>query len=444
MSSVEERAFRSSPLDAAGLPGAPKYRALGVDQLDDIADRYGLDADRLDEIRAVAAVLPFRVNRYVLDELIAWADVPDDPIYRLTFPQADALRAPDRERMLALVRADAPREEMAAAARAIRMDLNPHPSGQRELNQPTDESRGLQHKYAATVLFFPAAGQTCHAYCSYCFRWPQFVGDPDLKFAERDASTLTRYLRAHPQVSDVLITGGDPLIMRTSMLARYVEALLAPELESVRTIRIGTKAPAYWPHRLVSDTDSDALLALFARVVAAGKQLALMVHYSHPRELSTPTAQAAVRRVLSTGARIYCQAPLIRGVNDAPETWNALWTAELNHGCTPYYMFVERDTGPQWLFNVPLVRAHEIFREAYRSLPGLARTVRGPVMSATAGKVVVDGIAELAGERVFCLRFLQAREPAWVDRPFFARFDPDATWLTDLVPASGERSFFFQ
>lgn len=448
MSSVEERDLSSSLLDAVELPVAPKYRAYGAEHLADIADRYGIDAERVDDIRAVAAVLPFRVNRYVLDELIDWDDVPDDPIYRLTFPQPDALRPPDLERMLALVRSGAPRGEITAAAHDIRMDFNPHPSGQLEHNRPYGEeacgSRGLQHKYAQTVLFFPGAGQTCHAYCSYCFRWPQFVGEPDLKFAERDASTLTRYLGAHPEVSDVLITGGDPLIMKTRMLARYVEALLAPELESVRTIRIGTKAPAYWPHRLVSDQDADALLSLFERVVAAGKQLAIMIHYSHPRELSTPTAQAAVRRVLSTGARIYCQAPLIREINDAPEIWSELWTQELRLGCTPYYMFVERDTGPQWLFDVPLVRAHEIFSAAYRSLPGLARTVRGPVMSATPGKVVVDGIGDTGGEQVFCLRFLQARRPEWVDRPFFARFDPEATWLSDLVPAGGERAFFYQ
>lgn len=448
MGSVEESTLESSPLRAGALAGAPKYRAYGADQLDDIAERYGIDAQRADEIRAVAAVLPFRVNRYVLDELIDWDDVPDDPIYRLTFPQPDALRPPDLERMLELIGSGAPRAEVTAAAHEIRMDFNPHPSGQLELNRPDGEeacgSRGLQHKYAQTVLFFPGAGQTCHAYCSYCFRWPQFVGEPDLKFAERDAAALTHYLRAHPEVSDVLITGGDPLIMKTSMLARYVEALLGPELRSVRTIRIGTKAPAYWPQRLVSDDDADALLSLFERVVAAGRQLAIMIHYSHPRELSTPTAQAAVRRVLCTGARIFCQAPLIRGINDAPEIWSALWTEQLRHGCTPYYMFVERDTGPQWLFDVPLVRAHEIFSEAYRSLPGLARTVRGPVMSATPGKVVVDGVCDVGGERAFCLRFLQARRPEWIGRPFFARFDPDATWLSDLVPAGGERAFFFQ
>lgn len=427
---------------------APRYRALGVEQLDEIEARYGLPRATIERIRAVAAVYPFRVNRYVLDELIDWTAVPDDPIYRLTFPQPAALARADLERMLELVRGPAPRAEVQAAAREIRLRLNPHPSGQRELNRPDGDeacgSRGLQHKYAQTVLFFPAAGQTCHAYCAYCFRWAQFVGEPDLKFAERDAAVLTRYLAAHPEVSDVLITGGDPLIMKTAMLERYVDALLDPALESVRTIRIGSKALTYWPYRVLTDPDADGLMRLFERVVASGKQLALMAHYSHPRELSTPVAREALRRVLATGARVYCQAPLIRGINDDAGVWSELWRDELSLGCTPYYMFVERDTGAQWLYELPLARAHEIFSDAYRTLPGLARTVRGPVMSATPGKVVVDGIARIGDQRVFCLRFLQARDPAWVGRPFFARYDRDATWLDELRPAGGEQRFFFQ
>jgi hypothetical protein len=107
-------------------------------------------------------------------------------------------------------------------------------------------------------------------------------------------------------------------------------------------------------------------------------------------------------------------------------------------------MFVERDTGPRRYFEVPLARASRIFRDAYRRVSGLARTVRGPSMSATPGKVLVLGDAEVAGERVFALELLQGRDPDWVGRPFFARYDESATWLTDLVPAFGEREFFFE
>jgi hypothetical protein len=115
-----------------------------------------------------------------------------------------------------------------------------------------------------------------------------------------------------------------------------------------------------------------------------------------------------------------------------------MWRDLTRLSVVPYYMFVERDTGPQGYFAVPLARAYEIYRDAYSRVSGLARTVRGPVMSATPGKVCVDGVAELAGERVFVLRMLQARDPALVGRPFFAGFDPAAIWLTDLKPAFGQ------
>jgi hypothetical protein len=102
-------------------------------------------------------------------------------------------------------------------------------------------------------------------------------------------------------------------------------------------------------------------------------------------------------------------------------------------------MFVERDTGPQGYFAVPLAMGYHIFRDAYGSVSGLCRTVRGPSMSATPGKVCVDGIADVAGEKVFALHMIQARDPDIVGRPFYARFDPGAIWLSDLVPAFAAR-----
>src|SRR5690606_24236733 len=108
------------------------------------------------------------------------------------------------------------------------------------------------------------------------------------------------------------------------------------------------------------------------------------------------------------------------------------------------YMFVERDTGPKGYFEVPLARCFEIFQKAYRRVSGLERTVRGPSMSTLSGKVIIDGISEIAGEKVFNLRFVQARDPDWVRRPFYARFDEKATWLDQLKPAFGEQEFFFE
>ncbi len=423
-----------------------KFRAFSRKDIDNIPHLNQLTQDEILGMKAVSAVLPFRVNSYVVERLIDWHNVPDDPMYQLTFPQVGMLEASDFRRLYNLLKRRAPEKTLKLVAHRIQQKMNPHPAGQMELNVPRIDGTpipGMQHKYRETVLFFPSQGQTCHSYCTYCFRWAQFVGIDELKFANREAETLVHYLREHPEVNSVLFTGGDPMIMKTRLLRRYIEPLLAPELEHIVSIRIGTKAPAFWPYRFLTDPDADDLLRLFEEVRRAGRHVALMAHYSHPRELETPEAQAAVRRIQMTGAVVRCQAPLVRHVNDSSHAWADLWRTQVHLGAVPYYMFVERDTGPKDYFKVPLARAIEIFNRAYRRVSGLARTVRGPSMSATPGKVLVEGTATIRGEKVFVLKFVQARDPKWVGTPFFAKFDPNASWLTDLIPAFGEEDFFF-
>lgn len=398
-------------------------------------------------MKAVSAVLPFRVNEYVIRDLIDWRAVPDDPVYRLVFPQPGMLLPDQLSLMMGLVRRNAPEEELERAAREIRSSLNAHPAGQRSLNVPRLRGEilpGIQHKYRETVLFFPSAGQSCHSFCSYCFRWPQFTGSEGFRFEGHETESLIRYLEGHPEVTDLLITGGDPLVMRTDVLRRYVEPLLRPSLEHVRCIRIGTKSVSYWPQRFVSDPDADDLLRLFEEIRDSGRHMGLMAHISHPREIATPVAREALRRIRSAGAVVRTQSPVVRGVNDDADTWGDLWRTQAHLGLVPYYMFMARDTGAQHYFQVPLAEALAIFNGAYRQVSGLGRTVRGPIMSATPGKVLVSGVARVADEDVFVLKFIQGRDPRWVGRPFFARFDPGAAWLDELRPALGGREFFFE
>jgi L-lysine 2,3-aminomutase len=419
-----------------------RFRAYTVKHLDALVAQAGLDASERLAVRAVATVLPFRTNAYVVENLIDWDAAPDDPIYRLVFPQADMLPPADVQRIASLLARNAPDGEVAAAAHEVRTRLNPHPAGQLALNIPDlgDEPLpGVQHKYPETVLVFPKQAQTCHAYCTYCFRWAQFVDEPDLKMATADTARIVEYLRRHREVTSVLITGGDPMIMGADVLRRYVEPLLDEGLDHIESVRIGSKSLAYWPQRFVTDPDADDTLRLFGKVVASGRGLAFMAHFSHPRELESPLVAEAVRRIRSTGAVIRTQAPLIRSINDNPATWAAMWGTQVRMGMVPYYMFVERDTGPQDYFAVPLAAGYRIFRDAYRGVSGLSRTVRGPSMSATPGKLCVDGITEVAGEKVFVLHMIQARDPDLVGKPFFARYDPDATWLSDLEPAFASR-----
>ena len=426
---------------------ASRYRALNASHLDRIPQLSCFDAERRFAMRVVASVLPFRTNAYVVEQLIDWTKVPDDPLFQLTFPQPDMLSNEQFDHVAALLRRDADKAEVQEAVDSIRAQLNPHPGGQMTMNVPSLDGRplsGLQHKYRETVLFFPSQGQTCHAYCSFCFRWAQFIGDKEIKFASNETRDLHEYLTRHHEVTDLLITGGDPMVMRASNLADILEPLLEREFQHVRTLRIGTKSLSFWPYRYLDTEDAQDTLALFERVVAAGKQLAFMAHVNHARELETPAVREAIRRIRATGAVLRSQAPLLRHINDTPDVWARMWRMQVQLGMQPYYMFVERDTGARRYFEVPLTRAMDIYRRAVRKVSGLARTARGPVMSAAPGKVEVQGQAEIHGERVFVLRFLQARNPAWVQRPFFARFDPEATWFDQLRPAFGEERFFFE
>lgn len=429
------------------LVPSTKFKVYTEKHLDQISQLDSLPSQLRHDIRVVAKILPFRVNQYVLDTLIDWDDAETDPMFLLTFPQKDMLEPAAFNRMAKLIKSGADTKTIHALATQIRQDLNPHPAGQMELNVPMLDDEplgGMQHKYHETVLFFPSQGQVCHSYCTFCFRWAQFVGDKSIRFSSAESDGLYTYLKRHKEVSDLLLTGGDPMVMKTHHLKYYIEPLLDRSLHHVQTLRIGSKALTYWPHRFVTDEDADELLRLLERLVRAGKHVAFMAHFNHWRELESYMTRRAIQRIRNTGAEIRCQGPLLDKINNDPLVWSRLWREQVRLGMIPYYMFVERDTGARRYFEVPLARALEVYQTAYQSVSGLARTVRGPSMSASPGKVQVQGITEINNEKVFLLRFLQGRNEAWTQQPFFAEFDENATWLDHLKPAFGADRFFFE
>lgn len=422
------------------------FKPYTLRHLESIPQVMRLPSELVFGMRVVGSVLPFRVNQYVIDELIDWSRVPDDPIFQLVFPQPGMLDQADFEMVADLLKKKADINTIRPVIAAIREKLNPHPSGQQTLNIPNLDGNlleGMQHKYRETLLFFPAQAQSCHAYCTFCFRWAQFVGDPKLRFAAKEAEQMRLYLRAHPEISDVLFTGGDPAVMNTAHLSAYIEPLLDPAFEHIRSIRLGTKALSYWPYRFTTDKDADAFLKLIEKVVASGKQLAFMAHFNHWRELEPPPVAEAIGRLRSAGAIIRSQSPVIAHINDDSKVWARMWQRQVELGIHPYYMFIERNTGAKNYFEVPLDHACGIYRNAVKQVSGLARTAHGPVMSATPGKIEILGTPTLHGEKVFALKFIQARNPDWVGKLFFARWDGEATWFDELTPAFGKKCFFF-
>lgn len=421
------------------------YKPYSLHNFRQIPQMSFLTEEQKLEIEVVGTVLPFKTDNYVIDELIDWSDFRKDPFFILNFPQREMLDERDFNRIASLIKKNVSKELIQNEVKRIRLKLNPNPASQ-ENNVPVFKGKrlnGVQHKYREIMLFFPTQGQTCHAYCTFCFRWPQFALN-EFKFAMKEADQMVEYLKAHPHITDVLFTGGDPAVMKTKFFESYFNTLLEADIPHLKNIRIGTKSLAYWPYRFTTDPDADDLLRLFEKMKKHGINIALMAHFNHPGELKTKAVQEAVQRLLNAGVQIRSQSPVMRNINDRADIWAENWKEQVRQGIVPYYMFVARDTGAQDYFAVTLNRSWQIFRNAYNQVSGISRTVKGPSMSCSPGKVQVVGVSEIKGEKVFVLNFLQGRDPSWVGKPFFARFDPTAIWFDDLEPAFGESSFFYE
>ena len=333
----------------------------------------------------VAKRYVFRANNYYLG-LIDWSD-ENDPIRQLIIPREEELT--DWGQL------DASNE---AAITPV---------------------RGVQHKYTDTVLLL--CNEVCGAYCRYCFRKRLFMDENDE--VTKDISEGLRYIAEHPEVTNVLLTGGDPLLMSTRRLIEIFEAIR--EFDHVKIIRIGSKMPAFDPWRVQND---QALLAAFRKYSTPGKRIYLMAHFDHPRELTEP-AVAGIDACIRNGVVCVNQCPLIKGINDDPATLAELYARLSYIGCPPYYLFQGRPTAGNEPYEVPIVRGWEIFQAALRDGSGLARRARF-CMSHETGKVEI-----LAVDDAFIyLRYHQAKDPADLGRFFIRRRNDDAYWLDQLEP----------
>jgi len=330
----------------------------------------------------------FRVNDYYLG-LIDWND-PDDPIKQLIIPR--------REELNDWGRLDASNERAVTVA------------------------RGVQHKYPHTVLLL--CNEVCGAYCRYCFRKRLFMDENDE--VTNDVSAGLDYIRNNPNVTNVLLTGGDPLLMSTRRLVEIFEQLRA--IDHVVIIRIGSKMPAFNPWRMLDDPD---LQQAFRKHSTSQRRIYLMAHFDHPREL-TDAAVEGIDCFLHNGVICVNQCPLVKGVNDDAEVLAKMFRKLSFIGCPPYYLFQGRPTAGNEPYEVPIVRGWEIFTEAIRYGSGLARRARF-VMSHETGKIEILAV----DEKHIYLRYHRAKDECLRGRFMIFKRNDDAYWLDDLEPAEG-------
>lgn len=393
------------------------------------------------EIDIVSKVIPFKTNNYVVDYLIDWENYETDPIYILNFPNKNMLKRKSYERLKRDIDNKVPETELSKIINDIRMDMNPHPARQMtnvpELNG--EKLTGVQHKYRDIALFFPSQGQTCHAHCTFCFRWPQFVKELDMKFSMREIEKVADYIRQNPEINEILFTGGDPLIMEPATISKYFDVLKSANLKNLKNIRFGTKSLAYWPFAFLPEFSDEGqeLLDLFKRITDSGFHLAFMAHFNHPNELDNEIVQEAIFNIRQTGAVIRTQAPILNHINKSSEIWAAMWKKQVSLGLIPYYMFIERETGPYNYFEIPLAEVYRIYQEAIRETGSFAKTVTAPVMSAAMGKVQIMGVIKnpLDGKKYFMLQYVRHRDYRETFQPFFMKYDERATWVTQLEEA---------
>jgi KamA family protein len=357
----------------------PRY----VNKLDRIAELN--EADRK-QLQPVAEKFAFRTNEYY-QSLINWDD-PDDPIRRIVMPHVQEL------------------EEFGE------MDASD------ELSYT--KLKGLEHKYADTALLL--VNNVCGAYCRFCFRKRLFTEGNDE--ATNDITNAVEYIRRHSEINNVLLSGGDPLIMSTGKLEKIVAQIR--QIDHVRIIRIGTKMPAFDPYRILNDP---SLLEMISTHSRADRKIYIMAHFNHPREL-TPPALEGLRLLQRAGAITLNQSPLIRAVNDKAEIIAELFSKLSYNGVVPYYLFLCRPTMGNEPYVVRIERAWEIFEEARRRLAGLAKQAK-LCMSHKTGKVEVVG--RMGTKIVF--RYHRAPNPLDCGRVMMFENNPMAGWLDDyLVP----------
>jgi len=275
---------------------------------------------------------------------------------------------------------------------------------------------GVEHKYEQTAIMLVSG--TCASFCRYCFRKRLFMED----YTEDpfELNTALDYIASRPEISNVLLTGGDPLMLGTSKLDHILTELR--KIDHVRIIRIGSKIPAVNPQRILDDSEVSEVIA---KHITNDKSIYVMTQFNHPREI-TPQAKEAVKMLQKAGAVLTNQTPILRKVNANPYTLAELMNELSYIGVAPYYVFQCRPTVGNRHFSVPVEECFRIVEEAKKMCSGLAKRFNY-VMSHRTGKIEVVALDE---EKVY-MRYHQAAKDSDLGRTLILSRDPNALWLDE-------------
>ena len=360
-----------------------KELANSICSVEQLANYVNLSSNEKEQLEQVIQIHPMRVSRYYLS-LINWND-PNDPIRKMAVPSVEELN----------------------------LEGVYDTSGEAE----NTKMPGLQHKYAETALIL--ATNRCATYCRHCFR-KRLVGLPTEEIVKRFEDAAD-YIAQHEEINNVLISGGDPLVLKNKIIKRFLEILTS--IDHLSFIRFGSRTPVTLPNRL-SDPE---LLALFKKYSQMDKRLYVVTQFNHPREI-TPQSVNAVSKLINAGVLLSNQTVLLKGVNSDPETLATLMNSLVSIGVTPYYVFQCRPVKRvKTHFQVPVCEGVRIVEKAKANCNGHSKRFKY-AMSHKTGKVEIIGIID--GKIYFKYHEAKNRENLGV--MFKRRVDEKAGWLDDF------------
>ncbi|MEA5051731.1 MAG: KamA family radical SAM protein [Oscillospiraceae bacterium] len=220
------------------------------------------------------------------------------------------------------------------------------------------------HRYPDRVLFLVT--MECSAYCRHCTR-RRMVGEEDCAISNAELETALGYIRAHEEIRDVLISGGDPLTLSTARLEEIIRKLR--EIEHVDIIRIGTRVPVVLPMRI-----DDELLSMLKKY----QPIWINTHFNHPREV-TPEAAQACQRIADAGIPLGNQTVLLKGINDNAATMKELMLKLVHNRVRPYY-----------LYQCDLSRGISHFRTTVETGVEIIHALQGYISGFAVPKFVID------------------------------------------------------
>ena len=278
---------------------------------------------------------------------------------------------------------------------------------------------GMQHKYRQTALILST--NQCAMYCRHCFR-KRLVGYSSDEIAIH-LDAMAEYVASHPEITNVLISGGDSFMNDNAVIRRYLETFSS--IPSLGYIRFGTRTPVVLPERIWGDEELLSLLRDYSRI----RQIYVVTHFNHPHEL-TQESRRAVRCLIDAGCIVRNQTVLLKGVNDDPAVLTDLWNQLAAAGVIPYYVFQCRPArGVLNEFQIPLLRGSGIIEDARTRISGQAKSLRY-VFSHVTGKIEILG---RVNENELLLKYHQARQYKDANRIFTYAPAEDQCWI-DQIP----------